>query len=66
MTSYVCVELAPMQNGYIACKTWAVLQSPLADLAITSEQALQLSTVVASLFLMVKAYKIVKKSLNTI
>lgn len=66
MTHYVCVEIVQVANGYVPCKTWAVVQSPLQDLAITGGQSLALSAIIASLFLLVKAYKIAMKSLNSI
>lgn len=64
--AYVCVELAPIQNGYVSCKVWAVMQSPLNDLAITGDQAIQLSLLIASLLVSVKLYRIVMYALKSI
>lgn len=56
--SYVCIELAPYQNGYTPCKTWAVQQSLLQDIAITKQQAFEISFTIAFTLLLIKGYKI--------
>lgn len=56
---YVCVDLVDVNNGYIHCKEWAISQSWLTDLAITGTQAKLLLAIIASIFLIIKSYKIV-------
>lgn len=57
-TSYVCVDFAPPQNGYVPCKTWAVQQSLLQDIAITKQQAFEISYTLAFILLLIKGYKL--------
>lgn len=66
--AYVCAELEKVKNIYggYDCKTWAVQQSTLTDLAITGEQALGLTSMAVTLFMLVFSYKIVKKILFSI
>ncbi|OPH39504.1 hypothetical protein [Moraxella lacunata] len=74
--AYICAELdetsangdgfAYSGGNVVHCKTWVVSQSPLNDLAITGSQSLELSFTIASLLMIVKAYKIARKSLNSI
>lgn len=66
MTNYVCTELAPPQNGYIACKSWVVQQSPTQNFAITGGQAIEISSIIAIVFLSIKAYRVVDKMLNNL
>lgn len=48
MTGYVCIELSPVQNGYVHCKTWQELPSQPVLSSITQGQANQITTAVMS------------------
>lgn len=63
---YVCTELVDL-GGFRMCKTWQEMPpSALDQLAITKDEAIELSLVIASIFVLVMLYKVAAKTLNKI
>lgn len=64
MTSYVCVELADMQNGYIACKTWAVYENKtwVDELAITKQEMVTIGGSIIGIMAICLAFVMVAKA----
>lgn len=75
MTYYVCEKLATVEcDGYCAsnsnqvmCNKWVEVQEPiksnsLDSLAITKQQAFELSSAIAVIFIMCYCYKILERN----
>lgn len=67
---FVCanLELSEINQGIekYECTHWTALQSPSDNFAIDGTQALQLSALIALIFLIVKSYKIVMHFLRSL
>lgn len=62
MTGYVCIELSPVQNGYVHCKTWVAQD---ATSTLTREQVAELGGVLVLFFGAVVGYFMLTKAIKT-
>lgn len=64
MTNYVCTELAPPQNGYIACKTWTPITnySWVDVLAITPKEMVMIGGSIVSTLGVILVFVLIAKA----
>jgi hypothetical protein len=64
MTGYVCTELAPVQSGYVPCKTWVAYDSTtwVDKLAITKQQMVEIGTPIITVLALCLAFTLLAKA----
>ncbi len=68
MTTYVCTELAPVDSGYIVCKTWAVYEDKtwVDSLVISKQEMVLIGSSIISTLAIILAFVMVAKASKTL